>query len=69
VALFALAPTLPKRWPKYAAVRRIMNAANKLCLMNRYDFGLVRVFFVTLQEKEASVRTGPQPTAPLSILH
>jgi hypothetical protein len=37
--------------------------------MNRFDFGPIRVFFVTLKEKVTPVRTSPQPTARLSILH
>jgi hypothetical protein len=46
-----------------------MNAAKWLWLMNRFDFGLVRVFLVTVQEKVTLAQIGQQPTAPLSILH
>lgn len=51
------------------ANRRIMNAANRLWLRNRFDFGPIRVFFVTVEKNVGPVRMGPQPTAPLSILH
>jgi hypothetical protein len=46
-----------------------MSGIKALSLMNRFDFGLDRVFLVTVQEKDAALRTAPQPTAPLSILH